>query len=57
MTITCKGPDLKVKLNGEMIVAIDLTEPASKNNPLSGYLGLQDHGQVLCFRNIRIKEI
>ena len=57
MIVTCKGSNLKVKLNGEQIVDVDLAQTDSKDKPLEGYLGLQDHGQVMWFRNIRIKEL
>lgn len=57
MTITCKGSNLKVKLNGEQIVDVDLAKTDSKDKPLAGYVGLQDHGLPLEFRNIRIKEL
>lgn len=57
MIVTCKGSNLKVQLNGEQIVDVDLSETESKDKPLKGYLGLQDHGQVMWFRNIKIKEL
>ena len=57
MIVTCNGPNLKVNLNGEQIVDVDLSTTESKDKPLSGYFGLQDHGQLLWFRNIRIKEL
>ncbi len=59
MIVTCKGPHLKVKLNGEQIVDIQLDKTPMKNRPLEGYIGLQDHGQPnnLHFRNIKIKEL
>ena len=59
MIVTCKGHHLKVKLNGEQIVDIQLDKTPMKNRPLEGYIGLQDHGQPnnLHFRNIKIKEL
>lgn len=57
MIITCVASNLKVQLNGEQIVDVDLAETASKDKPLKGYLGLQDHGLPLWFRNIRIQEL
>ncbi len=57
MTVTCRGSNLKVKLNGERIVDIDLNEHEIKDRPPRGYIGLQDHGLSLQFRNIRIKEL
>ncbi|MDA0840021.1 MAG: DUF1080 domain-containing protein [Planctomycetota bacterium] len=57
MVVTCKGAQLQVELNGEQIVEIDLSESAVKDRPLKGYIGLQDHGAVMWFRNIKIKEL
>ncbi|NQT38211.1 MAG: DUF1080 domain-containing protein [Planctomycetes bacterium] len=57
MVVTCKGTRLQVELNGEQIIDLALDTSAVKSRPLSGYVGLQDHGQPLSFRNIRIKEL
>ena len=55
--VTCKGTRMQVELNGEGIIDLELDKSAVKNRPLSGYVGLQDHGQPIEFRNIRIKEL
>jgi hypothetical protein len=57
MIITCKGDNLKVNLNGEQIVDIQLSAGAMKDRPMTGYVGLQDHGIPLWFRNVKIKEL
>lgn len=57
MTVTCKGHHMKVNLNGEDIVDIQLDETPMKDRPLQGYIALQDHGLPLWFRNIKIKEL
>lgn len=57
MKITAKGTKLQVELNGEQIIDIDLAETESKDKPLKGYFGLQDHGQPMSFRNIKIKSL
>ena len=57
MAVTCRGSQLKVALNGEQVVDCDLTKTSRKDRPLVGAVGLQDHGQMLQFRNIRIKEL
>ncbi len=59
MIVTCKGHHLKVQLNGEQIVDIQLDKTPMKDRPLQGYIGFQDHGQPnnLHFRNIKIKEL
>lgn len=57
MTITSKGDQLKVELNGELIQDINLAKSDAKDTPKSGHIALQDHGLPLEFRNIRIKEL
>ena len=59
MIITCKDHHLKVQLNGEQIIDIQLDKTPMKDRPLEGYIGLQDHGEPnnLHFRNIKIKEL
>ncbi len=59
MILTCKGHHLKVQLNGEPIIDIQLDKTPMKDRPLEGYIGLQDHGEPnnLHFRNIKIKEL
>ncbi len=72
-TITCKDNKINVVLNNEPIIDMDLsqwTEPgknpdgtknkfktAYKNMPRKGHIGLQDHGQPVWFRNIKIKQL
>jgi len=71
--ITCDNAKITVNLNGSVVSQADLdrwTETGknpdgSKNKfprPLkdfarTGYIGLQDHGQPVWFRNIRIKQL
>jgi hypothetical protein len=57
MIVTCDDNRMKVKLNGEQIIDLDLSVSAVSDRPMSGYIGLQDHGLPLWFRNIRIKEL
>ena len=59
MVVTCKGHHLRVNLNGEDIVDVQLDKTPVKDRPLEGYVSLQDHGEPnnLHFRNIRIKEL
>ena len=57
MVVTCQGSRIKVELNGEQIHDLDLSETPMKDRPLRGYIGLQDHGLPLWFRNIKIKEL
>ncbi|MHC4551342.1 MAG: family 16 glycoside hydrolase [Planctomycetota bacterium] len=73
MTITADGPRVCVVLNNQAVLDIDLdnwTEAhknpdgsknkfniAYKDLPRSGWIGLQDHGDQVWYRNIRIKEL
>jgi len=57
MTVTCHKSHMTVELNGEQIIDLALDKSAVKDRPLSGYVGLQDHGQPLSFRNVKIKEL
>jgi len=72
-TITCRGPHISVVLNGQAVSEMDLDQwsqarkgpdgTANKfERPLrefarSGFLGLQDHGTPVWYRNIRIKTL
>jgi hypothetical protein len=71
--LTCKGPYISFKLNGKTAFSIDLNEwkepgknpdgsenkfkTALKDLPRKGRIGFQNHGQVVWFKNISIKEI
>jgi len=55
--ISVIGSQLKVTLNGEQIQDLDLSKTKLKNRPLSGYIGFQDEGKYLWYRNVRIKEL
>ncbi|MFM1919255.1 MAG: hypothetical protein RLZZ303_889 [Candidatus Hydrogenedentota bacterium] len=66
MRIRCEGPRVQVWLNGEHIVDANQDEAASDPKKLkehpglkrqSGYIGLQNHGSRLDFRNVFIKEL
>ncbi len=56
-TITCHGNELKVVLNGEQIIDLDLSNSGLKDRPLKGYIGFQDEGKFVWYRNVRIKEM
>jgi hypothetical protein len=73
MVVTCKGPLLSVEMNGVQVNRIDLREfnepfkrpdgsahkfdRAMKDQPPSGYIGLQDHGSDCWFKNIKLKRL
>lgn len=55
--ITSKGPDLTVKLNGEVVNEVRLDHPKLKDRPPTGYIGFQDHGLPLSLRKIRVRRL
>ncbi len=64
--ITCKGPLVTVVLNGMKVIDSDfskLTKPIGKFTtpyselPKEGWLGVQNHGGEIWFKNIEIKEL
>ena len=55
--ITCQGKRLKVELNGEQIIDLELDKSAIKDRPAEGYIGFQDEGKPVWYRNVRIKEL
>jgi hypothetical protein len=55
--ISVIGSHLKVNLNGEEIQNFDMSKTGLKDRPLSGYIGFQDEGKYLWYRNVRIKEL
>lgn len=56
-TITLKGNQLTVVLNGEQILDLDLSKSAMKDRPAEGYISFQDEGKPVWYRNVRIKEL
>jgi len=65
LEIRCKGPEVRVKLNGVEIQDINMdehTQPGSKSPSLAqmprrGLVGLQHHGDPVDFRKIEIREL
>ena len=54
--VSCIGSMVKVKINGREVVSCDTSEhPDLKDRLKSGYIGLQNHGDPIDFRNVRIK--
>lgn len=73
MTITANNATIRVLLNNKQVVDIDLNDwkeahknpdgtknkfdVAYKDLPREGWIGFQDHGQDVWYRNIRVKEL
>ena len=71
--VTCKGPHIDVAVNGEPVAAINCDEwteprrgPDGRNNkfkmaikdfPRKGYIGFQDHGYRVWFKNVKILDL
>jgi hypothetical protein len=58
MRIRCKGDQVTITLNGEKVVDADMNAYEDlKGRPRKGYIGLQNHGSGLEFRNVRLKKL
>lgn len=63
MRITCNGRNVRVTLNGTPIIDANLDDHEDKQaahpglKRTSGYVGLQNHGTRLDFRNIRLRTL
>jgi hypothetical protein len=56
--VECIGPRIKITLNGQEILDVDQTTIEEiKNKPLKGYVCVQNHGGVIEFRNLKIREL
>ncbi len=55
--ITCRGNRLKVELNGEQIIDLQLDKSRLADRPAEGYIGFQDEAKPVWYRNVRIKEL
>ncbi len=56
--ITVKGNNLKVVLNGEKIIDMDMSKSKYlRTRPARGYISFQDEAQRIWYRNVRIKEL
>ena len=58
LEIRFEWPRLKVTLNNEVVQDLDVREhPKLKHRPRVGYIGFQDRGKPVHFRNIRIQRL
>jgi hypothetical protein len=54
--ITCRGPSIEVVMNGHKVAVADVEKIETlKTRPRRGYIGLQNHGTPVEYRNIEIK--
>ena len=65
--VTCAGPRITVRLNGQKVLEADQSElpdvktkpssvPAPKDKPRRGYVALQSHSGLVEFRKVQIRE-
>ena len=71
--IRCEGPHASVKVNGEVVAEINVDEfdkpglrpdgtkhkfgKAIKDMPREGFIGFQDHGQSVWFKNVKLLDL
>lgn len=54
--LTCKGDSLSLVFNGEKVIDADLAkDPGMAKRPKRGFIGLQNHGSGVEYRNVMIK--
>ena len=58
LEITMNWPKLSVRLNGQLVQDLNVEEHQSlRYRPRLGFIGLQDRGKPVLFRNIRVKRL
>ena len=73
LVLTAKGPKITIEINGQKIIDADLDKwtegnknpdgtknkfkTALKDFKRDGYIGFQDHGAAVSFRNVKIKKL
>lgn len=56
--LTCRGDEVRVVFNGRIVSSADMSQrPELKDRPRKGFLGLQNHGTPIEFRNLSIREL
>ena len=54
--ITCRGEQLAVLMNGQKVAEADVSQDKTlQDRPRKGFIGLQNHGSGVEYRNIQIK--
>ncbi len=73
MVLTCKGPSIKVRINGVEVIDVNVDDwntagknpdgsvnkfkTALKDLPRTGKIGFQNHGQVVWFKDVTIRNL
>ena len=57
IAVLCRGKDVTVRLNGEVVNEVKLDDPRIQDRPKSGHIGFQDHALPLALRKIRIRKL
>ena len=57
LRITARGSQIKVRLNSERVVNVNVDTTSRSDRPALGYIGFQDEGRHVWYRNISIKEL
>lgn len=56
--ITCKGNAIRVVFNGEKVIDADTSkDPVMAKRPTRGFIGLQNHGTGVEFKNVMLKSL
>ena len=55
--ITCKGDRITVVFNGEKVIDADVSKDAAAKRPKRGFIGLQNHGSGVEFKNVMLKSL
>ena len=56
--VECRGPRIRVTINGQEVMDFDQTTVEElKNKPLKGFVCLQSHTLPVEFRNVRIRDL
>ncbi len=73
LRLTCNGPRIQIAINGTQVIDVDVDrwdtpgknpdgtsnkfKTALKDLPRTGRIGLQNHGQVVWFKDIKIRPL
>lgn len=56
--ITARGPRIRVVLNGQLVQDVDQSKLEElRDKPLCGYISVQNHGHLVEFRNVWVRDL